>query len=212
MNLDKDHSLHPLRGVSCHLFSADLFLLFFLFFNNRLKCATNPESVRKNGKDCEKVSFTVERTSDNLQLIGILCLMIYVLTDISEDLKNVLECMLNPDDNMRPSADQLLHHPLVGSRRRRRCLRLGLRKARWSIQCNVMYLVSCLFQLFLLIFIPIRTLARKWRKTDYVQPSTPIRSALCTYANDFSFSDGIHQPSSLIPFFFKSKFKIQISF
>jgi len=108
---------------------------------------------------------------------------------ISRDLQNVLECMLNPNDNVRPSAVQLLHHPLVGSRRRRRCLRLGLRKAKWSIQCNFMHLISCLFQLFLLIFIPIRALARKWRKTDYVQPSTPVRSALCTYANDFSFSD-----------------------
>lgn len=104
-----------------------------------------------------------------------------------------MEMMMNPDASNRPSASQLLEHPLLRSRRRWRCLKLGWQNARLSFRANLVELFFRLFQLFLLIFLPIRALARKWRKPDFgSKPSTPVthRPQPCNLANDFSFSDG----------------------
>ena len=115
------------------------------------------------------------------------------LADLSKDLSVVMAMMMNPDAAARPSAAQLLQHPFLRSRRRWRCLRLGWRNARLSLRANLIELLFRLFQIFMLIFLPIRALARKWRKPDFgVKPSTPITQRLepCNFVNDFSFSDG----------------------
>ena len=115
------------------------------------------------------------------------------LADLSKDLSVVMAMMMNPDAAARPSAAQLLQHPFLRSRRRWRCLRLGWRNARPSLRANLIELLFRLFQIFMLIFLPIRALARKWRKPDFgVKPSTPITQRLepCNFVNDFSFSDG----------------------
>lgn len=102
---------------------------------------------------------------------------------------------MNPNASARPSAAQLLQHPYLRSRRRWRCFKLGWSNARLSFRNNLVELLFRLFQLFLLVFLPIRTLARKWRKSDFgTKPSTPVihRPEPCNYVNDFSFSDGMN--------------------
>lgn len=106
---------------------------------------------------------------------------------------------MNPDVSVRPSATQLLQHPSLRTKRRMRCLRIGWSNARHSFTTCLVGLMLRLLQLILLFFLPIKTLARKWRKCDSTgKPSTPLGQQRPTangegcFANDFSFSDGIH--------------------
>ncbi|KAK4030399.1 membrane-associated tyrosine- and threonine-specific cdc2-inhibitory kinase isoform X2 [Daphnia magna] len=115
-----------------------------------------------------------------------------VTRHLSKELSTVLKMMMSPDVSSRPSASQLLQHPLLRSRRRWRCLKLGWHNACLSFRTTLVELLFRLFQLFLLIFLPIRALARKWRKPDFgSKPSTPVfqRPQPCNFANDYSFSD-----------------------
>lgn len=112
---------------------------------------------------------------------------------LSKDLKNVLETMMNPHPDARPSATQLLAHPCLRSRRRWRCLRLGMRNTRQLFHDCIVALLLRLLQFFLLVFWPLRALSRKWRKCDGSHPTTPVvpRPGPCNdSANDLSFSDG----------------------
>ena len=114
--------------------------------------------------------------------------------DLSRELQSILESMMSPNPEVRPSARLLLDHPFLRSRRRLRCLRLGLRNTQQWLFTSAIRIFSYLLQLFLMLFFPIRALARKWRKSNYNQPATPVRSlpdkncGKCI--NDFSFSDG----------------------
>ena len=123
---------------------------------------------------------------------GFLFFFFYI--DLSRELQSILESMMSPNPEVRPSARLLLDHPFLRSRRRLRCLRLGLRNTQQWLFTSAIRIFSYLLQLFLMLFFPIRALARKWRKSNYNQPATPVRSlpdkncGKCI--NDFSFSDG----------------------
>ena len=117
----------------------------------------------------------------------------------------MLELMMNPDPNARPSAAQLLAHPYVRSKQRWRRFRLGWTSARHTAAAALLALIVRLFQLLLLVFLPARALARKWwsrpeRMSTPINapgPSTPVpsyRGALAAHTaevngHDFSFSD-----------------------
>ena len=77
-------------------------------------------------------------------------------------------------------------------------VRIGWANIKTHMTASLVRIVLLLLHLLLLLLVPVRALARKWRKTNHAQPSTPIQSNLrVNYIHDFSFSDGTNFKTKL---------------